>query len=114
MNDFKQLFYLDWETIKKTSDHAMKYLGDNSAALLKQLNSNVVVKKLQTPFEKKSETNSAKIDDVKNLVKSGQGKVIMALLAGLPFFVMGIHALGELEDETKAELKKEEKKNLKK
>lgn len=103
------MFYLDWETIRKTTASAMKALGENSAELLKQLNSNVVMKKLQAPFEKKSETNSVKIDDVKNLVKSGHGKVIMSLLAALPLFVIGIHKLGELEDETKVVLKKDEK-----
>lgn len=103
----KLLFYTDWETIKKTAQHAMKALGENPAEILKKLNSNVVVKKLQAPFEKKLETSSVKIDDVKKLVNMGHGNVIIALLAGLPMFAMGIHAIGVLEDETKAALKNE-------
>ena len=103
----KLLFYTDWETIKKTAQHAMKSLGENPAEILKKLNANVVMKKLQAPFEKKQETSSVKIDDVKKLVKMGHGNVIMALLAGFPLFAMGIHSIGVLEDETKASLKKD-------
>lgn len=78
---------------------------DNSEDTLKKMNSNVVVKKLQAPFEKRLPTTNIKFDDVKNLVKLGHGNVILSLLSGLPLFATGIHTLGKLEDETKAALK---------
>jgi len=78
----------------------METLEENKEQLLKALTANLAVKKLQIPFEQRSETDPVmKIDDIKTITKMGYGVVISTLLMAMPVFMMGTGAVSQLVEE---------------
>jgi len=70
--------------------------GGNKKESLKALTANSVVKKLQMPFENRSETDSIVKIGIKTIAKMGYGVVISTLLMPMPVVIMGAGAVSHL------------------